>query len=94
MKDSVSWGTMKNHFITQKYLEKFLKDRQKIKDIKLEKINYKFVTDFEYYSKTYKPLDHQKPLHNNGVMKHMERFRKMLPLKMNGWKKILLKPMK
>ena len=86
MKESVSWGTMKNYFTTQKYLEKFLKERQKIKDIKLAKINYKFVTDFEYYLKTYRPLDHQKPLHNNGVMKHMERFRKMINMALkNEW---------
>jgi site-specific recombinase XerD len=77
---------MKNYFTTQKYLEKFLKERQKVKDIKLEKINYKFVTDFEYYLKTYKPLVHQKPLHNNGVMKHMERFRKMINVALkNEW---------
>jgi hypothetical protein len=69
---------MKNYYTTEKYLEKFLKERQKVKDIKLKLINYKFVTDFEYYLRTYKPLDHQKPLHNNGVMKHMERFRKMI----------------
>jgi site-specific recombinase XerD len=86
MKESVSWGTMKNYFTTQKYLEKFLKERQKVKDIKLEKINYKFVTDFEYYLKTYKPLLHQKPIHNNGVMKHMERFRKMINVALkNEW---------
>ena len=78
MKESVSWGTMKNYYTTQKYLEKFLKERLKIKDINLKNINYKFVTDFEYYLKTYQPLDHQKRLHNNGVMKHMERFRKMI----------------
>ena len=86
MKESVSWGTMKNYYTTQKYLEKFLKERMKIKDINLKNINYKFVTDFEYYLKTYKPLDHQKSLHNNGVMKHMERFRKMINVALkNEW---------
>jgi len=62
MKEALSWGTMKNYFTTQKYLEKFLKERRKITDILLHEINYKFVTDFEYYLKTYKPVDHQKPL--------------------------------
>jgi hypothetical protein len=51
MKESVNWGTMKNYYTTQKYLEKFLKEHLKIKDINLKKINYKFVTDFEYYLK-------------------------------------------
>jgi len=86
MKESVSWGTMKNYYTTEKYLEKFLKERLKLKDINLKNINYKFVTDFEYYLKTHKPLDHQKPLRNNGVMKHMERFRKMINVALkNEW---------
>ncbi len=86
MKEAFCWGTMKNYFTTQKYLEKFLKVRVKTTDIILRDINYKFVTDFEYYLKTYKPLDHQKPLGNNGVMKHMERFRKMINVALkNEW---------
>lgn len=44
------------------------------------------VTDFEYYLKIYKPTDHQKKLGNNGVMKHMERFRKMINVALkNEW---------
>jgi len=94
MKESISWGTMKNYFTTQKYLERFLKEKKQAVDIGLNEINYKFVTDFEYYLKTYKPKNHQKRLGNNGVMKHMERFRKMInvALKMSGWKEIRLKP--
>ncbi len=86
MKESVSWGTMKNYYTTQKYLEKFLKERRNKKDIGLKDINYKFVTDFEYYLKTYQPKDHQKKLGNKGVMKHMERFRKMINVALkNEW---------
>ncbi len=86
MKEALSWGTMKNYFTTQKYLERFLKEKMHIVDIALHQINYKFVTDFDYYLKTYKPLDHQKPLGNNGVMKHMERFRKMINVALkNEW---------
>jgi site-specific recombinase XerD len=55
-------------------------------DIGLKEINFKFVTGFEYYLKSFKPLDHQKPLGNNGVMKHMERFRKMINVALkNEW---------
>ena len=86
MKEALSWGTMKNYYTTQKYLEKFLKRRKQKADIFIKYINYKFVTDFEYYLKTYKPLDHQKRLGNNGVMKHMERFRKMINVALkNEW---------
>jgi len=86
MKEALSWGTMKNYFTTQKYLERYLKAKYNKNDISLEKINYQFVTDFEYFLKTYKPVDHQKKLGNNGVMKHMERFRKMMNVALkNEW---------
>ena len=86
MKDSIAWGTLKNYFTTQKYLQKYLKDRLKLLDINLKEINYKFVMDFEYFLKSFKPLDHHKALSNNGTMKHMERFRKMINVALkNEW---------
>jgi hypothetical protein len=96
MKETIAWGTLKNYFTTQKYLQKYLKDRRHIEGISLKEINYKFITDFEYFLKSFKPLDHHKSLSNNGVMKHMERFRKWSTshLRMSGWKKIPSKPTK
>jgi hypothetical protein len=86
MKDTVCWGTLNNYFTTQKYLEKYLKERLRVSDIGLTELNYKFVTGFEYFLKSFKPLDHHKPLANNGVMKHMERFRKMVNVALkNDW---------
>jgi integrase len=46
----------------------------------LSKIDFKFISDFDYYLRTVKPIDHHQPLHNNGMMKHMQRFRKILNL--------------
>jgi site-specific recombinase XerD len=86
LKETISWGTLKNYFTTQKYLQKFLKERRHTSDIMLKELNYKFVRDFEYFLKTFKPLDHHKALGNNGVMKHMERFRKMVNVALkNEW---------
>jgi site-specific recombinase XerD len=86
MKDTICWGTLKNYFTTQKYLQKFLKERLHLTDISLKDINYKLVTQFEYFLKSFKPLDHHKALSNNGVMKHMERFRKMINVALkNEW---------
>lgn len=86
MKETITWGTLKNYFTTQKYLQKYLKERLHISDILLKELNYKFVTDFEYFLKSFKPLDYHKPLSNNGVMKHMERFRKMINVALkNEW---------
>ncbi len=80
MKDTLAWGTMKNYFTTQKYLERFLKMKCGTTDVFLTQINYKFITDFEFFLREWKPVDHHKPLGNNGIMKHMERFRKMINL--------------
>jgi site-specific recombinase XerD len=78
MKESLAWGTMKNYFTTQKYIQMFLKVKFGTPDIYLSQLTYKFIAHFEYYLRNYKPLDHHKPLGNNGVMKHIERFRKMI----------------
>ncbi|MEO6358619.1 MAG: site-specific integrase [Ferruginibacter sp.] len=86
MKDSLSHGTMKNYYTTQKYLDLFVKERLKRKDVLLKEINYKFVNDFANFLRNWRPKDHQKPLGNNGLMKHMERFRKVTNLAIrNEW---------
>ncbi|MGV3458864.1 MAG: site-specific integrase [Flavobacterium sp.] len=73
-------GTIKNYHTTQKYIERFLKEKYKRNDIALSELNYRFVMDFESYLAAYVPQDHQKPLNNNGIMKHIERLRKMVNL--------------
>jgi site-specific recombinase XerD len=80
MKGTFAWGTLKNYFTTQKYLKRFLKDRLGKEDIYLSEFSYKFIADFECYLRNYQPKDHQRPLANNGVMKHLERFRKMITM--------------
>lgn len=80
MKDTLAWGTMKNYHTTQKYLKHFLKDHKRRSDMFLSELNYNFIVDFEFFLRHYEPKDHHKPLGNNGVMKHIERFRKMINL--------------
>jgi site-specific recombinase XerD len=80
MKSTLAWGTMKNYSTTQKYIKEFLKERCRTTDIYLCKLSYKFITDFEYYLRNREPEDHQKHIGNNGVMKHLERFRKMVTM--------------
>lgn len=71
-------GTMKNYYTTESYLKKFVKEKYRKNDIPLDELNYRFILDFENFLNNYKPSDHHKPLNNNGVMKHMERLRKMV----------------
>jgi site-specific recombinase XerD len=78
MKDKLADGTMKNYYTTQKYIAKFLKEKYHRNDISLSELNYKFILDFETFLSKHQPKDHQKPLHNNGIMKHIERLCKMV----------------
>lgn len=82
----LEWGTLKNYFTTQKYVELFIKEKLKRKDILLNELSYKFISDFELYLRTKNPLDYHKPCKNNTVMKHIERLRKIINLAVkNEW---------
>ena len=74
----LKWSTLKHYYVTQRYLVKFLQAQHKAPDIYLHELNYKFIQDFETYLRNHKPKDHQKPLNNNGVMKHIIRLKKMV----------------
>ncbi|PCJ94408.1 MAG: integrase [Flavobacteriaceae bacterium] len=73
-------GTMKNYYTTEKYLQKFLLKKRRLKDIYLKQLNFRFIIDFEQYLRTYKNSKKELMLANNGVMKHLERFKKMINL--------------
>lgn len=80
MKTILSWGTLKNYFTTKKYVYLFLTKKYKNADIFLSSLNYQFITEFEFFLRTCEPLDKSNPLTNNGIMKHMERLRKIVTL--------------
>jgi site-specific recombinase XerD len=73
-------GTMKNYYTTAKYLRMLLAKEYRTNDKYLSELTYKFILDFERLLRNHQPLDHQKRLHTNGIMKHVERFRKMINL--------------
>ncbi|WP_111309014.1 site-specific integrase [Confluentibacter sediminis] len=73
-------GTLKNYYTTEKYLNKFLNHKLKTKDIYLKQLNYGFIIDFEQYLRNYRNTKKNLMLTNNGVMKHLERFKKMINL--------------
>jgi len=76
----LKFGTMKNYYTTEKYLHKFLDQKLTGSDIYLKQLNYRFICDFEQYLRKYKNAKKQYVLANNGVMKHLERFKKMINL--------------
>jgi len=73
-------GTLKNYYTTEKYLNKFLVQKLKVKDIFLKQLNYRFIIDFEQFLRNIKDSKKQLMMSNNGVMKHLERFKKMINL--------------
>ncbi|WP_024480462.1 site-specific integrase [Cellulophaga baltica] len=73
-------GTLKNYSTTETYLNKFLAQERKVSDIYLKQLNYRFICDFEHYLRNYKNRKKQLMMANNGVMKHLERFKKMINL--------------
>jgi site-specific recombinase XerD len=89
MHEVLAWGTAKNYFTTQKYVITFLKEKMNTTDVFLSQLNYKFLTDFEMYLRTHVPGENQKPCGNNTVMKHIERFRKIVSMAVrNEWMKL------
>ena len=86
MVNKLKWGTQKNYYTTQSYISKFLSKFYKTTDLYLRELDYHFIIKFEKYLRDYVPEDHQKPMGNNTVMKHIERFRKMITLSLKlGW---------
>jgi integrase/recombinase XerD len=80
MSESLTYGTLKNYFTTQKYIKLFLTKKRKIQDIYLSQLTYLYLIDFEMFLRSYAPDDHQKQMENNTVMKHIQRLRKMVTL--------------
>ncbi|MET6990271.1 site-specific integrase [Sediminicola arcticus] len=76
----LKYGTMKNYYTTEKYLQKFLSLELKSSDIYLKQLNYRFICDFEHYLRNFKNTKKQLMMTNNGVMKHLERFKKIINL--------------
>ena len=80
MKDVLAPGTLKNYFTTERYVKRFLANKHGKTDIYLSELNYQFITEFEFFLRRNAPLQASNPLTNNGIMKHMERLRKMVTM--------------
>ncbi|UMB53914.1 site-specific integrase [Lutibacter sp. A64] len=72
--------TMRNYKSSQNYLRKFIKKEYKTNNVYLKDLNYSFVIGFEDFLRSYQPIDHQRKIGNNTVMKHIQRLRKMVTM--------------
>lgn len=73
-------GTARHYKTCLAHVKRFMKKVLKAEDIYLDELSYSFITRFELFLRKYKPVDHQKPLGNNTIMKHIQRARKVVSL--------------
>lgn len=80
MKRILKPGTLKNYVTTERYLYQFVEIKYKAEDFYLKQLNYQFITAFEIYLKDKRLKNGEPCLSNNGVMKHLERLKKLINL--------------
>lgn len=80
MKSVLKPGTIKNYYTTERYIQRFLIKKLKTNDIFLKQLSYRFIIDFEQFLRNGKSINDSQPLRNNGVMKHLERLKKLSKL--------------
>ncbi|WP_282081278.1 site-specific integrase [Aquimarina algiphila] len=73
-------GTIRNFEVTEGYINRYLNGALNTSDIYLKDLSYKFISEFAHFLHTYWPKGHPKSLSNNTVMKHIQRFRKIVTL--------------
>lgn len=73
-------GTLERYITSFKHTRAFLEWKYKISDIDIRKLNYEFITEYEFWIKSVRSCDH------NTTMKYLANFRKIVKrcLK-NGW---------
>lgn len=78
-------GTLKNYRTTFTYLKMYCAKKYPSKDIYLRHLDYTFITEMECFIHK-NPLKKNKPCTRNGLMKHMERLKKVGTWAFtNGW---------
>jgi len=71
-------GKLKRYKVLKRHTMAFLKDRFKATDFDIKKIDFAFVTDYDFYLRTVRKMG------NNAVVKHMKMFRKILNICLNN----------
>jgi site-specific recombinase XerD len=73
----LSKGTLKNYYTTKDYVIRFLNLKYKTDDILLRELDFQFITEFKVYIRE-NPIKKHDPCIGNGLMKHMERLKKLI----------------
>ncbi len=73
-------GTLRNFGVTERYINRYLSQKMNTSDVYLKELDYKFICDFANFLHCFWPKGHPKAMSNNTVMKHIQRFRKIITL--------------
>ena len=75
-----SAGTLERYKTVCKHLQEFMKHTYNVSDFRLNKINHKFITDFEFYLKSERECAH------NSTIKYIKNFKKIVRIAIaNDW---------
>tara|TARA_R110001592_G_scaffold68626_1_gene210260 strand:+ start:17694 stop:18929 length:1236 start_codon:yes stop_codon:yes gene_type:complete len=73
-------STLKNYKTTREYVKKYLKSSFRVNELPLDRLNFAFIDGFEVFLRRFPTPEGQRPLRNNGIMKHIERLQKVVNL--------------
>jgi len=75
-------GTLKRYETSYKHTLTFLQSKYKVTDIDITKLNYEFMSEYEFWLKSVRKCDH------NSTMKYLANFKKIvIRCLKNGWLK-------
>jgi site-specific recombinase XerD len=75
-----SKGTLENFIRTHQHIKKFLRWKLGMEDMNIKKLNYEFITDFEFWLKTQRKCEH------NSAIKYVSNLKKITNLCIRrGW---------
>ncbi|MCK6608086.1 MAG: site-specific integrase [Flavobacterium sp.] len=75
-----AYGTLERFKISLKHLQEFILWKYNVNDISINKIDYAFVTEFEFYLRSVKKCN------NNTAVKYVRNFRKIIKICLdNDW---------
>jgi len=64
-------GTLKKYKTAYKSIEEFIKHQYKMNDLPIDQLNYQFITEYEYYLKTIKNIQHNTAM---GMIKKLKKI--------------------
>ena len=80
--DEFAQGTVERYKITLRHIQNFLEWKYKVNDIALDKIDFAFIMDFDFYLRT------ERKCQNNASVKYVKNFRKIFNICLdNEWVK-------